>query len=698
MSSARGEAPAAIGAAEPVLRVRDLHVTFNSEAGIVRAVRGVSYDLRPGRTLGIVGESGSGKSVSALAVMGLLPDTARVSGTALLKGRNLVGLSDDALSEVRGRDIAMIFQDPLSALTPVLSVGDQLAEALNAHGSRPAAAVWERSVQLLELVGLPDPPARLKSYPHELSGGMRQRVMIAIAIANRPSVIIADESTTALDVTIQAQVLDVLRAAQQETGAAVVMITHDLGVVAGMADEVLVMYAGRPVEYGTVADIFYRPTMPYTMGLLAAVPRPDLGKAQRLAPIDGSPPSLVALPPGCPFAPRCPLVIERCLEREPALLVHSPDGHAAACVRAPEIEARALGSSDVFPPAASLASEFAGVPREQRKVMLEVENLKRHFPLTAGGLLRRRVGTVKAVDGVSFDIRESETLALVGESGCGKSTTLLEVMRLAPPADGRIVILGRDVRDLKTRAQQLKVRNELQIVFQDPLASLDPRMPIYDILAEPLATQGRTKRAINERVGEIMDLVGLNPDHVDRFPEQFSGGQRQRIAIARALAVEPKLIVLDEPVSSLDVSIQAGVINLLEDLQAKLGIAYLFVAHNLSVVRHIADRIAIMYLGRIVELGNVELIFGQPRHPYTRALLSAVPIPDPQIERKKARVLLRGDIPSAKTAISGCRFRTRCPTYRTLDTERQERCERDDPALESAGVTDAASACHYPSQ
>ena len=324
MSANRGgDAAEPVGhPAPPVLRVRDLNVTFNSEAGAVRAVRGVSYDLLPGRTLGIVGESGSGKSASALAIMGLLPDTARVSGTVLLKGRNLVGLDDDALSEVRGRDIGMIFQDPLSALTPVLSIGEQLAEALDAHGTRPRAAVWERSVELLELVGLPDPPARLKSYPHELSGGMRQRVMIAIAIANRPSVIIADESTTALDVTIQAQVLDVLRAAQRETGAAVVMITHDLGVVAGMADDVLVMYAGRPIEYGTVADIFYRPTMPYTMGLLAAVPRPDLRKS-RLAPIDGSPPSLVALPPGCPFAPRCPMVIDRCLEREPELVTHS---------------------------------------------------------------------------------------------------------------------------------------------------------------------------------------------------------------------------------------------------------------------------------------------------------------------------------------------------------------------------------------
>ncbi len=335
MSAAVRDSAAAAARRETVLQVRDLHVTFASEAGPVRAVRGVSYDLEPGRTLGIVGESGCGKSVTALAVMGLLPDTARVAGSVQLKGRELVGLGDDALSEVRGRHIGMVFQDPLSALTPVLNIGQQLAEGLDAHQSLSRLAVRTRSIELLDLVGLPDPAARLKAYPHELSGGMRQRVMIAIAIANRPDVIIADESTTALDVTIQAQVLDALRAAQRETGAAVVLITHDLGVVAGLADDVLVMYAGRPVEYGSVDDVFYRPGMPYTMGLLAAVPRPDLGKSRRLVPIDGNPPSLVDLPPGCPFAARCPLVQDRCLEREPPLVAHTAtQTHRVACVYA----------------------------------------------------------------------------------------------------------------------------------------------------------------------------------------------------------------------------------------------------------------------------------------------------------------------------------------------------------------------------
>jgi peptide/nickel transport system ATP-binding protein len=680
-----------------VLSLQDLCVTFASEAGPVRAVRGVSYELARGRTLGVVGESGSGKSVTALAVMGLLPDTAAVTGSVQLHGRELLGLNDDALSSVRGRQIGMIFQDPLSALTPVLSIGQQLAEGLDVHQSLSRDQVRARSIELLDLVGIPDPASRLKSYPHELSGGMRQRVMIAIAIANRPDVIIADEPTTALDVTIQAQVIEVLKVAQQETGAAVIVITHDLGIVAGLADDVLVMYAGRPVEYAGVDDVFYRPTMPYTMGLLAAVPRPDLDRSRRLVPIEGSPPSLVSLPPGCPFAPRCPLVQAACRAEEPALATHGTAArHLAACLRGDEIVARKMGFDEVFPLPKALESEFAGVPREQREVLLEVEGLERHFALSGGGLLRRRVGTVKAVDGISFDVREAETLALVGESGCGKTTTLLEIMRLERPSVGRIMVLGHDLADRAGKQVEMRIRRRLQIVFQDPLASLDPRMPVYDILAEPLTTQGWSAEAVNGRITELVALVGLNPDHLDRFPEQFSGGQRQRIAIARALAVEPKLIVLDEPVSALDVSIQAGIINLLEDLQAKLGVSYLIVAHNLSVVRHIADRIAVMYLGRIIEIGEVEQVFTRPRHPYTHALLSAVPIPDPEREHNKTRVLLQGDTPSPAAIPSGCRFRTRCPVYKTLEASRRERCDRVDPELAGNGVTAAACACHYP--
>ncbi|WP_051299609.1 ABC transporter ATP-binding protein [Arthrobacter castelli] len=679
------------------LSVRDLTVTFPSESGLVHAVREVSFDIKPGQTLGIVGESGSGKSVTSTAVMGLLDEAAKVSGSIRLNNRELVGLTDARMSKVRGNEIGMIFQDPLSALTPVFSIGEQLGEALAIHQDLSRAQIRKRSIELLALVGIPNAESRLKSYPHEFSGGMRQRVMIAIAIANDPDVIIADEPTTALDVTIQAQVLDVLKVAQRETGAAVIMITHDLGVVAGMADEVLVMYAGRPVEQGTVDDIFYRPQMPYTMGLLGAVPRPHETDSARLVPVQGNPPSMVDLPPGCPFAPRCPLVEDRCREAEPPLTGTSADDkHLVACVRSEEIVQRELSYKDIYPVPETLPSILADTQRLERDPILEVRNLKRHFPLTSGRFLRRRTGTVRAVDGVTFDIHQGETLALVGESGCGKTTTLHSIMELMPPEAGSIQVMGKDVQELKSRRERLQIRNDLQIVFQDPVASLDPRMTVYEILAEPLATQGRKKEQVSARVDELMELVGLESGHADRFPQHFSGGQRQRIGIARALAVEPKLVVLDEPVSALDVSIQAGIINLLEDLQAGLGVSFLFVAHDLSVVRHLTNRIAVMYLGQVIELGEVEQVFNHPTHPYTHALLSAAPIPDPEVERNRERVMLSGDLPSPSEPNVGCPFTSRCPKYRdVLADEDRKQCDEVEPQLVGTEA-EHRQACHYP--
>ncbi|WP_372698209.1 dipeptide ABC transporter ATP-binding protein [Arthrobacter sp. JSM 101049] len=687
-----GDSPAS--AQQAVLSVRDLTVSYGSEAGPVRAVRGLSFDLLPGKTLAIAGESGSGKSATSLAVMGLLPESAVVGGSVQLSGRELLGLDDGAMSSVRGREMSMIFQDPLSALTPVFTIGQQLAEALDTHQDLSRDQVRKRSMELLDLVGISDPEKRLRSYPHQFSGGMRQRVMIAIAIANDPQVIIADEPTTALDVTIQAQVLDVLKLAQRETGAGVVMITHDLGVVANVADDVLVMYAGKPVERGVVDDLFESPQMPYTMGLLAAVPRPDRSTSGPLVPIEGNPPSPVVIPPGCPFAPRCPIAIDACTTTEPPLVGHGgPHPHDAACIRAGEIVDEGRKYTDVFP-IPELPPREVMAPRQEREKVLAVDGLKRYFELSSG-MLRRKVGTVRAVDGVTFDIRRGETLALVGESGCGKTSTLLEIMQLKRPMDGRIVLMGRDVSELDSQERRL-LRADLQIVFQDPMAALDPRMPVYDVIAEPLHAQGWSKKEINSRVGELMDLVGLNPDHVDRFPEQFSGGQRQRIGIARALAIEPALVVLDEPVSALDVSIQAGVINLLESLQAKLGVSFLFVAHDLSVVRHVADRVAVMYLGRVVEVGDVENIYNHPRHPYTAALLSAAPVPDPQVERQRQRILLSGDMPSSTERISGCRFRTRCPTYSMLPNGDRAVCDADEPDLVREGEIDQQRACHFP--
>ncbi len=679
-------------AGDTVLSVRDLRVTFPSEAGPVRAVRGLSFDLAAGETMAIVGESGSGKSVTSLAVMGLHPPTTRIEGSIKLHGEELLGNADEAMSKIRGRDVAMVFQDPLSALTPVYTIGDQIVEAIQAHYDISKSKAWDRAVELLDLVGIPNPKVRAKSFPFEFSGGMRQRVMIAMAIANDPDVIIADEPTTALDVTIQAQVLEVLKAAQKETGAAIIMITHDLGIVAGMAERVVVMYAGRPVEQGSVDDIFYAPRMPYTIGLLGTVPRLDQASEGALPVLEGNPPSVVDLPPGCPFVPRCPKAVEQCSQVEPELEPTDSMDHLAACHRLDDLVG--AGHSDLFPAPELTESDLAEVPREQRPVVLELEGLKRHYPLMKGAIYRRRVGTVHAVDGIDLDVREGETLGLVGESGCGKSTTLLEILNLGTPTAGTVNVLGRDTSKL-SRRERKQLRRNLQVVFQDPMASLDPRLPIFDIIAEPMGVFGYKKDEIDTRVHDLLRLVGLEPSHADRYPQHFSGGQRQRIGIARALSLEPKVMVLDEPVSALDVSIQAGVINLLQDLQGKLGLSYLFVAHDLAVIRHIADRVAVMYLGSIVEIGDVDEVYTNPGHPYTQALLSAIPIPDPETERSRNRIVLSGDLPSPADPPSGCKFRTRCFRYAALGEADQARCRDVVPVL-TAQADDHSAACHFP--
>ena len=687
-------------ASEPVISVRDLTVSFASEAGTVHAVRGMNFDLYPGKTLGIVGESGSGKSVTSMAIMGLLDKNASVKGSITYHGEELLNKSDSEMSEIRGKGIAMVFQDPLSALTPVFSIGDQIKEALVTHNPKMTEQqIHDRSIELMNLVGIPDPEGRLKSFPHEFSGGMRQRVMIAMAIANDPDVIIADEPTTALDVTIQAQVLEVLRKAQRETGAAVIFITHDLGVIAGVADDIVVMYAGRPVEKADVDSIFDHPAMPYTMGLLGAVPRSDRERNSRLVPIPGSPMNLVNMPKGCPFAPRCPLATDICRTTEPPMEpVPGRPGQFVACHRTQEIVSKGLTFHDVYTVAEAAESKFAGIPRDERKMVLDVKHMRKTFPLTAGGFLRRKIGEVKAVDDVTLDVREGETGALVGESGSGKSTTLMEIMEFKQPQDGEIEMFGTKLEHKMPREKRRELRSAVQYVFQDPMSSLDPRLPIYDILAEPMKVQHYSKEQIRERIGELMRLVELNPDQVDRFPTQFSGGQRQRIAIARALSVNPKLVLLDEPVSALDVSIQAGVINLLEDLQNKLGVAYLFVAHNLSVVRHISSRVAVMYLGRIVESGDTEDVFEHPLHPYTQALISAVPVPDPKAERTRQRIVLQGEVPSPTETFEGCPFMGRCPLMPKLSAEQQARCRGERPVLRPYDTSRPSGhqvACHF---
>ncbi len=609
-----------------LLKVRDLTVAFPTDADPVNAVRGMNFDVNPREVVALVGESGAGKSASAMAVVGLLPEYAMVSGSIKLHGDELIGLSDRRMSEIRGKKIGTVFQDPMSALTPVYTVGDQIAEAIEVHQrdvTRRAARA--RAVELLELVGIAQPERRARSFPHELSGGERQRVVIAIAIANDPDLLICDEPTTALDVTVQAQILGVLKTARDVTGAGVLIITHDLGVVAEFADRALVMYAGRPVEIATVDELYRDRRMPYTAGLLGSVPRLDAPQGSRLVPIPGAPPSMAALPPGCPFAPRCPLAIDDCRAEEPDLLEMGPD-HTAACIRTDQVAGRSAaqiyGVSTEPPARAEVADP---------SVVVRVRDLVKTYQLTKGVVFRRQVGEVRAVDGVSFELQQGRTLGIVGESGSGKTTTLHQVLELTAPQSGSIEVLGHDVATLDRRARR-ELRGDLQVVFQDPVASLDPRLPVFDVLSEPLSANGFDKSRIDDRVAELLGIVGLRREDATRYPAEFSGGQKQRIGVARALATQPKILALDEPVSALDVSIQAGIINLLLDLQQRFDLSYLFVSHDLSVVKHLAHRVAVMYKGSIVEQGDGDQVFNSPQHDYTRRLLAAVP--QPEVKRR----------------------------------------------------------------
>jgi peptide/nickel transport system ATP-binding protein len=640
-----------------LLTVEHLRVEFATRDGWLPVVEDVGFSVLSGRTLGLVGESGSGKTVSALAVMGLLPrrESRIPEGAVHFGGVDLTRLSAEKMRRIRGNDIAMIFQEPMTSLNPAYTVGNQIAEQVRAHRQVGRAEAWAHAIEMLDQVGIPDPRRRARDYPHAFSGGMRQRVMIAMALSCEPRLLIADEPTTALDVTTQAQILELLASLQQQRQMAMIFVTHDLGVIADIADDVVVMYAGQVVERTAVSELFDRPHHPYSEALLASMPQ-LAPPGQALKVIAGQVPRPDEMVAGCRFAPRCHHVTDACRTTAVALEPARASSGLVRCIRHHELALSGVGELPSAS-AAPAATDDGATPAEP---LLEVTALKMSFPVRTGPL-RRVTGAVKAVDGVDLRVSAGRTLGLVGESGSGKSTLARLILRLVNPSDGSIVLDGTDVTHLGGRDLRHR-RRSMQIVFQDPYSSLDPRMRVNDIVGEPLQIYDGLHGAERDtRVAGLLDQVGLGRYALYRRPHEFSGGQRQRIAIARALAPEPRLLVCDEPVSALDVSTQSQVINLLTDLQDRLGLAFLFIAHDLSVVRHISDRIAVMYLGRIVEEGEAEEVYLRPRHPYTEALLSAIPVPDVHRSPGARRIVLAGEVANPLDPPGGCTFHPRCP-------------------------------------
>jgi peptide/nickel transport system ATP-binding protein len=660
---------------DPVVRLIDLHTDISLRRGVARPVGGVSLSVGKGETLGIVGESGCGKTMTALSIMRLLPPGGRITGGSILFGdTDLATLDEASMRAVRGNRVGMIFQDPMTSLNPCMTIGDQVAETVLLHREASRTQARERAEEVLDLVGLPDVKRRLDSYPHQLSGGMRQRAVIAMALACEPELLIADEPTTALDVTIQKQILRLIDDLRAQLGMAVILVTHDLGVIAGHSDRVAVMYAGKIVETSSTQELFDNPRHPYTEALFRALPE-NVDPDRALYAIPGLPPDLTNPPGGCRFAARCGYATDECRDKEPLLI---GGAHPFACFHPLGPSEQAVANPRAEPSAARHSA-----------ALLDVQNLVRDFRVSSNGVLRRATGTVSAVADVSFSVSAGETFGLVGESGCGKSTVGRLLVAEDTPTSGSVSFNGTEISTKSNRALR-ELRRDFQLMFQDPYASLDPRMRVRSILREPLAIQRRGSGPEQERaVAALLDEVGLPRAALEKYPHEFSGGQRQRIGLARALALRPKLIVADEPVSALDVSVQAQILNLMRALQREHDLTYVFISHDLSVIRYISTTIGVMYLGKLVEVGPAEQVYSAPAHPYTKGLIDAIPLADPQREHRKDSAGVRGELPSALTPPSGCRFRTRCP----LATEI---CAEQVPPMRRFSEQGQRAACHHP--
>jgi peptide/nickel transport system ATP-binding protein len=676
-----------------LLEIDNLSVQFTTNKGSFTAIQDVSLKIGVGETICLVGESGSGKSVTSKSVMRLIDyENGHISGGQIvLDGEDLTTLSQKDLRALRGKKMAMVFQEPMAAFDPVFTIGSQITEVIIQHKQGNREQAWERAVYLLKRVGIPEPEIRMNQYPGELSGGMLQRAMIAMALTCSPQLLIADEPTTALDVTIQAQILHLLQELKEEFNMSILLITHDLGIAAEMADKIIVMYAGQIVEQASVKQLFAKPHHPYTRGLLRSITTMDSNRSSRLFSIEGTIPHLSDLPSGCRFHPRCPFATERCVKDSPPL--RNVNERLTACWYSEELVERTdwqqyAGVVDSKIDVARIDQQSSDVIGEQgltNETLFEVKGLSKFYPIGKGTFSRSK-SYIRAVEDVSFSIKKGETFGLVGESGSGKSTLGRVLLQLEKATEGEVLFEGEDLSKLSSKGLQ-DARRDMQVIFQDPYGSVNPRWKVGDIIGEPFdiheSLSQTEKRA---KVEDLLELVGLNRSVYDRFPHEFSGGQRQRIGIARAIALNPKFILADEAVSALDVSVQAQIVNLMQDLQKKLGLTYLFIAHGLNIVRHLSDRIGVMYLGKLVEIAPSEELFLHPSHPYTKGLLSSIPSTDPS--QKRAWIEIEGEIPSPANPPSGCRFHTRCPAATAT-------CKEVQPDL--LQIKEGHwTACHYP--